>query len=211
MSRGGLGGWYHALEMEVGMRKGRRIIFEGAVSADGFIARRDGSVDWLERPQPKGNYGMGEFMSRVDTILWGRKTYDKGMEMGMGKNPWGFEKLKNYVFSRKPEGELMEGFAWVQEPIRSFSQKLRAQPGKDIWMMGGGEIAGAFLDEGEMDEFRLTMIPVFIGEGIPLLGARKRSVALQLRAIEKFADGVVRVTYAVERGTVKGEKKRREG
>ena len=104
-----------------------------------------------------------------------------------------------------------EGIEFVNEPVGEFAKRLRAQPGKDIWMMGGGEIAGAFLDEGEMDEFRLTMIPVFIGEGIPLLGARKRSVALQLRAIQKFADGVVRVTYAVERGTVKGEKRRGEG
>jgi dihydrofolate reductase len=188
------------------MKKGRKIIFEGAVSADGFIARRDGSVDWLERPQPKGNYGMGEFMSHIDTILWGRKTYDKGIEMGMGKNPWGFEKLKNYVFSRKPQGELMKGFAWVTEPIRSFAQKLRLQPGKDIWMMGGGEIAGAFLDEGEMDEFRLTVIPVFIGEGIPLLGPRRRLVALQLRGIKKFPDGVVCLTYGVEKKKGKREK-----
>jgi dihydrofolate reductase len=192
--------------LEALMKKQRRIIFEGAVSADGFIARRDGSVDWLERPRPKGNYGMGEFMSGIDTILWGHKTYDKGIELGMDKNPWGFEKLKNYVFSRKPQGDLMKGFVWVTESIGSFAQKLRMQPGKDIWMMGGGEIAGAFLDEGEMDEFRLTVIPVFIGEGIPLLGPRRRLVPLRLCGIKKFADGVVRATYEVQREKAKTKK-----
>ena len=61
----------------------RKIIVEIAISADGYIARPDGDVSWLDRPQPKGGYGLEAFVKTIDTILWGRKTYAKGIEFGM--------------------------------------------------------------------------------------------------------------------------------
>jgi hypothetical protein len=75
----------------------RRIIVYIATSADGFIARPDGAVDWLDRPRPKGNYGMGEFLRSIDTILWGRKTMSESASRG-GAGGFG-SALKNYVFS----------------------------------------------------------------------------------------------------------------
>ncbi len=83
------------------MKTPRKIIVHIATSADGYIARPDGDVAWLNRPRPKGNYGYLAFFKSVDTILWGYKTYAKGIEMGMEK---GFKaagfgpKIKNYVF-----------------------------------------------------------------------------------------------------------------
>ena len=82
----------------------RKIIVYIATSADGYIARRNGAVDWLDRPQIKGNYGMGEFYRSIDTVLWGRKTYDMALGLKAGGNA-GTEsdsKVKNYVFSRRP-------------------------------------------------------------------------------------------------------------
>ena len=79
----------------------RRIIAYIAISADGYIARPDGDVSWLDRPAPKGHYGIGAFMKSVDTILWGRKTYTRGIELGMKAGGYGL-KVKNYLFSRKP-------------------------------------------------------------------------------------------------------------
>ena len=64
------------------MKRRRKIIVYIATSADGYIARSDGGIDWLDRPRPKGNYGMGEFFSSIDTILWGRKTYDEALDRG---------------------------------------------------------------------------------------------------------------------------------
>jgi dihydrofolate reductase len=72
------------------MKKRRKIVVSIAMSTDGFIARPDGDVAWLDRPGQKGDYGMGEFFKTIDTILWGRKTYDKGIQMGMkstGRGP----------------------------------------------------------------------------------------------------------------------------
>jgi len=174
----------------------RKIIVHIAVSADGYIARPDGDVSWLDRPQPKGHYGMGAFMNSIDTILWGRKTYTKGIEMGMKSGDFG-PKVRNYLFSRRPQGPLLKGFELVREPIKPFAQRLRAQPGKDIWMMGGGEIIASFLDEGEIDEFRIHVIPVLIGEGIPLIQPRHRSIPLKLLSTKAFPDGVVHLKYRV--------------
>src|SRR5437870_1394347 len=109
------------------MKRRRKVIVEIATSADGYIARSDGDVAWLDRPQPKDHYGMGIFMKTIDTILWGRKTYIKGVEMGMKDGGFG-PKIKNYLFSRKPQGSLLQGFELVREPIKPFMQGLRAQP-----------------------------------------------------------------------------------
>jgi dihydrofolate reductase len=178
------------------MKSNRKIIVYIATSADGYIARPDGDVEWLNRPRPKGSYGMGEFFKSIDTILWGRKTYTKGIEMGMKAAGIG-PKIKNYVFSRQPQGSLEPGFEFVTESIKTFAQRLRAQRGKDIWMMGGGGIIASFLDEGEIDEFSIHVIPIFIGEGIPLIQPRHRSVPLKLLSTKKFPDGVVHLNYRV--------------
>src|SRR5215472_19259328 len=103
------------------MKKNRKIVVEVATSADGFIARPDGDVAWLDRPQPKGNYGMGEFFQSIDTILWGRKTYSKGIEMG-GMSAFG-PGIKNYVFSQHQQESLISGFEWVNEPVKAFAQR----------------------------------------------------------------------------------------
>jgi dihydrofolate reductase len=178
------------------MKKHRKVIVYIAISADGYIARPDGDVSWLDRPMPKGQYGMIAFGKSVDTILWGRKTYTKGIEMGMKDG--GFSpKIKNYVFSRTLQGKLLQGFERVNEPIKPFMRRLRSQPGKNIWMMGGGEIIGSFLDEEEIDEFSIHTIPILIGEGIPLIKPQHRSIPLKLLSTKKFSDGVVHLNYRV--------------
>jgi dihydrofolate reductase len=175
----------------------RKIIVYIATSADGYIARPDGGVEWLDRPRPKGNYGMGEFFKSIDTILWGRKTYEPALKMGY---PGGFEpKVKNYVFSTTMKGPAAPNVKFVNEPIGPFAQRLRAQPGKDIFMMGGGGIIASFLDVGEIDEFSIHVIPILIGEGIPLVQPRHRNVRLKLISTKTFPDGVVHLHYSVQK------------
>jgi dihydrofolate reductase len=180
----------------------RKIIVYIATSADGYIARPDGDVEWLNRRPDTVDYGMGDFYRTIDTILLGRRTYDwtlnyykkKGRTKGL------FDaKVANYVFSRTPPKRAASGVEFVTEPVKAFAQRLRATPGKHIWMMGGGGIIASFLDAGEIDEFDMHVIPVFIGEGIPLIAPRHRDVPLRLRLAKKYADGVVRLRYGVER------------
>lgn len=178
------------------MKRKRRIIVYIATSADGYIARPNGDVGWLDRPRPKGNYGMGEFLKTIDTILWGRKTYGKGIEMGMKAAGFG-KGIKNYVFSHRPQQSVEPGVEFINESIKTFAQRLRSQPGKNVWMMGGGGIIASFLDESEIDEVIIHVVPIFIGEGIALIEPRHRSVQLKLVSSRSYPDGVVRLHYLI--------------
>jgi dihydrofolate reductase len=177
----------------------RKIITYIAISADGYIARPDGDFSWLNRPRPKDNYGFDDFVNSIDAVLWGRKTYEIGLKFGAGKNLGMGSKVKNYVFSQNPPAERPEGIEFVKEPVKEFAKRLRAQAGKDIWMMGGAGIIGSFLDAGEIDEFSIHVVPIFIGEGIPLVQPRHRSIPLKLISTRSWDDGVVHLNYAVQR------------
>src|SRR5207253_3116827 len=182
----------------------RKIIVYIATSADGFIARKDGGIDWLDRPRTAGDYGIGKFYKSIDTILWGRKTYDLVLKFQKeGKDTPDMGDVKNYAFSRKPPKKVAAGFQFVKEPIKKFAKGLRARKGKDIWMMGGAGIIASFLDEREIDEFIIHVIPTFIGEGIPLIAPRHRTVPLKLLSSKSFPDGVVRLQYEVQREKAK--------
>jgi len=178
----------------------RKIIVNIATSADGYVARLDGNLDWLTgRPAPKGFYGLPEFERSTDAKILGRKTFDWSLRMGA---PFAGGAV-HYVFSRQsPPASVPAGVNFVTESIRAFAGRLRTQAGKNVWMMGGGEIIGSFLDEAAIDEFIITVVPTFIGEGIPLLAPRHREVALRLLRVQEFPDGVVQVHYEVQRSKV---------
>jgi dihydrofolate reductase len=184
------------------MKVRRKIIVYIATSADGYIARPDGDVEWLNRRPDNIDYGIKEFYPTIDTILWGRKTYDWLLDYykKRRKTKGLFDtKVANYVFSRKPPKRPAAGVEFVSGSVKAFAQRLRATPGKQIWMMGGAGLIASFLDAGEIDEFDIHVIPVFIGAGIPLVAPRHRDVPLRLRSCQKFPDGVVRLRYDVER------------
>jgi dihydrofolate reductase len=176
--------------------KRRKVIVHIATSADGFIARPDGDLEWLtSRPAPEGFYGMDAFMRSVDTKVIGRKTYEVSRRMGAQFD----SKDRSIVFSRhSPPADAPAGVEFVNDAIGPFVSRLREQPGKDIWLMGGGEIIASFLDEQAIDEFIISVTPVFIGEGVPLIAPRHRHVPLELRSVERFEDGLVQLHYRVE-------------
>jgi dihydrofolate reductase len=172
----------------------RKIIVHIATSADGYIARPDGDIEWLtSRPAPQGFYGMEAFMKTVDTRVLGRKTYDVSLEMGATFS----SRDRTIVFSRHPPAKAPSGVEFVNEAIGPFVSRLRERPGKDIWLMGGGGIIASFLDAQAIDEFVVSVVPVFIGEGIPLIAPRHRRVPLELRSVERFDDGLVQLHYLV--------------
>ena len=178
----------------------RKIIVNIATSADGFIARPDGDLDWLtNRRAPKGFYGLPEFARSVDAKILGRKTFDLSLKMGAS---FGKEET-HYVFSRRPPASVPAGVEFVTQSIGAFAERVRNEAGKNVWMMGGGGIIGAFLDEGAIDEFIVTVIPTFIGEGIPLIAPRHLDVPLRLVSARPFSDGVVQLHYEVKQSNVR--------
>jgi dihydrofolate reductase len=179
------------------MTKRRKIIVHIATSADGYIARSDGDLEWLtSRPAPEGFYGMNAFMKSIDTKILGRKTYEVSLRMGARFD----SKSRHIVFSRHPSpADAPSSVEFVNDAIGPFVSRLREQPGRDIWLMGGGEIIASFLDEQAIDEFVISVTPVFIGEGIPLIARRHRHVPLDLHSTERFDDGLVQLHYRVQK------------
>jgi dihydrofolate reductase len=175
--------------------KPRRVIVHIAASADGYIAGPGGELEWLtSRPAPKGFYGIEAFVKTVDTNLFGRKTYDATLGLGAKFDP----KNPTYVFSRRePPTDAPRGVEFVSGDIGEFVRHLRERPGKDVWLMGGGELIASFLDAGAIDEFVVSVVPVFLGDGIPLIARRRRHVALDLLSVDRFEDGLVQLRYRV--------------
>ncbi len=173
----------------------RKIIAYLATSVDGFIARPNGDVDWLDRPRPPGNYGMSAFMRSVDTKVMGRATYDVGKKLG----PPPRTSSKSIILSRTLAPNSVEGYVVEKGDVRSLANRWRKESGKDIWLMGGAHVFGEFLDAGELDELIIHVVPVLIGTGIPLLDSKRRTSQLELVSTKKFSDGVVRLQYAVKK------------
>jgi dihydrofolate reductase len=174
----------------------RKVIVHIAASADGYIARADGDLEWLtSRPTPAGFYGMNAFMKTIDTKVLGRKTFEASLKLGAK-----FDTAdRTIVFSlQAPPPGVPRSVEFVSEAIGKFVTRLRSQPGKDIWLMGGGEIISAFLDAKAIDEFVISVVPVFIGEGIPLIARKHRHIPLELISSERFPDGLVQIRYKVQ-------------
>lgn len=134
-------------------------------------------------------------MKSIDTMLLGRKTYEVSLRLGAKFD----STSRSIVFSRHaPPADIPSGVEFVSGPIGPFVSGLREQPGKDIWLMGGGELIASFLDERAIDEFVLSVVPVFIGDGIPLIARRQRYVPLDLHSVERFDDGLIQLRYRVQ-------------
>jgi dihydrofolate reductase len=173
----------------------RNVVVHIAASADGYIARPDGDIEWLTaRRAPKGYYGMDAFVRSIDTKVLGRRTYEASVRLGAKFD----SKTRYFVFSRgAPPADAPSAVEFVNGEIGPFVAHLREHPGKNIWLMGGGDVIASFLDAGAIDEFVVSVVPVFIGDGIPLIARRHRHVPLELQSSERFEDGVVQLHYRV--------------
>ena len=152
----------------------RRIILNIACSLDGYIAREDGSIDWL--PTDGGDFGMKKFMNSIDTVLLGRTTYEQILTFDCD---YPYANKKSYVFSRNSGTENKNNVEFVSDMI-GFSKKLVESPGKDIWLVGGGEIISVFLKAGLIDEVILSMVPIVIGSGIPLFKNTSKDIKFEI-------------------------------
>ena len=178
------------------MSHSRKVIVHIAASADGYIARSDGDLEWLtSRPAPPGFYGMNAFMKSIDTLILGRNTYEASLRLGAKFD----DGNRTIVFTRRgPPADAPPSVEFLSADINSFVRHLREEPGRNIWLMGGGKLIAAFLDAGVIDEFVVSVVPVFIGDGIPLIARRHRLESLRLRSAEPFDDGLVQLHYEVQ-------------
>jgi len=172
----------------------RKVIYYLAASLDGFIARNDGSVDWLKMEDLKEAADeFMEFASSVDTVLYGRKTFEKGLELDAAGDS--FAGSTNYVFSRTPGKEDPPNAKYVDEHPADFVKKLKHAGGKNIWLMGGGELAATLLDAGLIDEIIISIQPVILGKGIPIFNNSAEFAGLESADVKQRKSGSIQVTY----------------
>ena len=174
----------------------RKVTFGGAPSLDNFFAREDGGVDWLMWSDEAAEI-MGDYWKTIDTVVMGRKTYEAALEMTKGKsNP--YPGIKSYVFSRtlKPRKRPVE---IISGDAVAFVRKLKKQAGKDICVMGGGELAHSLLEARLIDEIGFNIHPVLLGSGTPLFHPMKRQIDLELLDCRRFQNGCVYVMYRVKK------------
>jgi dihydrofolate reductase len=168
----------------------RKVVLGLGISLDGYIARPDGAVDFLFMPK---DYSMGPFFKTIDVAVMGRKTLDVGIEMSGGKfNNYG---LKCYVFSRSQTAGERDGYEITNETPAALIAELRKSPGKNIWMMGGGELARDFLKADLIDEMEIGVVPVLIGEGIPIFPAGFPQRGFKLVENKAYSKGLLVLKY----------------
>ncbi|NJL11939.1 MAG: dihydrofolate reductase [Microscillaceae bacterium] len=169
----------------------RKVQLYIAATLDGYIARLNGQVDFLETiPAPESapaDYGYADFYALTDTTLMGYETYKFIVESG---HAFPYPDKQNFVFSRhsrpaSPDVEFVKGDALA------FVQKLKAQEGQNIWLVGGGQINALLLNAGLIDEILLTLFPVVLGAGIPLFASNVKESFLSTQSVERYSNGVL--------------------
>ena len=174
----------------------RKVTFGGAISLDNFLARADHSVDWLMWCDEAAAV-TAEYWKTIDTILMGRKTYEVALRLGGEAAPRSRGK-HTYVFSRTLPSESHGELTIVSGDAAAFVDGLKRQPGKDICLMGGGELAASLFEARLIDEIRFSMHPVLLGAGIPLYHPMSRQNDLELLDVKIFKNGCVLASYRVK-------------
>ncbi|RDV15637.1 dihydrofolate reductase [Pontibacter diazotrophicus] len=171
----------------------RKIVLYIAASLDGYIARSNGSTAWLhdETYTIKGeDFGYSEFLQTFDTTLMGHSTYKVVLGFDM---PFPYPDKENYVFSRSSGHTDTEYVQFISTDAVEFVQKLKQKPGKDIWLIGGGQLNTLLLNHNLIDEIILTYVPRVLGEGIPLFAPGAQEKKLKVRSSKSYDNGFVQV------------------
>ncbi len=171
------------------------VVLYTAVTIDGYIARKNNSLDWLyglENPN-QIDHGYFEFLSGVDTIVMGRKTYEEILGFNI---PWPYEAQKTYVVSTQETYKVSTPNTKLLGKLDTETvENLRGESKKNIWIVGGGELVTSLLNLGAVDTMILTLIPILLGEGIPLFPNSPKETQFTLVESTPFETGAVNLTY----------------
>jgi dihydrofolate reductase len=183
----------------------RIVTYGGAVSLDGFLAGVGDSIDWLHHSKDAQQI-IADYWKQIDTILWGRKTYDVVIALNKAKRKASKKAkrrtskkpaIRNYVFSRTLKAIDDPAFELISSDAVEFVRNLKRQPGKEICLMGGGELAQSLLAAGLVDQIGLNIHPILLGSGIPTFRDPGHRVKLKLTECRPIAGGCVFATYEV--------------
>lgn len=169
------------------MNRSRKIVLFIAISIDGYIARPDGDISWLDEVQGEGDNGYSEFIQSVDTVVMGKKTYDDVLKLTNNQYP--YEGKTSYIFTRK-ETSTNLNLVFTNENPAAFAEKLKSEEGSDIWLVGGADLLDSFMKEKLVDEYIITTAPIILGDGIPLFKANNPEIKLNLKSTRQYGEFV---------------------
>ena len=165
----------------------RKVILNLAVTLDGYIEGPNGEYDWCYTDQ---DYGMTDFMKRTDAIFFGRRSYE--VLVGAEKNP--YPEKKKYVFSKTMKSAAVDtqiiGDNFIKEVMM-----IKNQPGKDIWLFGGANLAASLMNAQLVDELQLSIHPILLGKGKPLFHGLKERTKFALIETKTYSTGLIQVLY----------------
>ncbi len=163
-----------------------------AISLDGRIARADGSFDWLEG-HPAEAFGFEAFMAEVDAILMGRASYEALRATG----DWPYPGLPTTVVTSSPLDAAPPGVEPRSGPLQATAAEIEARQPRRIWAFGGGQLLRGLIEAGRLDVLEMAVIPIVLGEGIPLFPAGTPETRLTLRRSEPKPGGALHLVYGV--------------
>ncbi len=167
----------------------RKVVLFIATSLDGFIAGKDGNIDWLFTD---GDFGYSEFYKSIDTTLMGHNTYKDVLQFGTFPYP----DKRNYVFTRKVREPDKNPVTFITGSVSEFVLGLKNEKGKNIWLVGGGQINSILLNANLIDQMIISIHPIVLGEGIPLFKNEYLSkLQFHLEHHKVFDRGLVQLTY----------------
>lgn len=181
----------------------RKILLDLAVTLDGFIEGKNGEIDWCIMEE---EMNFKHFLDEVDAIFFGRRSFDawKAFEPLEGSSEEDLEMMEtikikdHFVFSRTMK-EDPENITVIRDNIAEEVNALKNRPGKDIWLYGGSNLITTFMNLGLVDELRLSVHPVLLGEGKPLFIDLNERVELELIKTNTYPSGVVQLIYHIRR------------
>jgi dihydrofolate reductase len=178
----------------------RTVTYGAACSLDGFIAGPDSAIDWLHYSNDVTDI-MAEYFKSIDTMLFGRKTWEFAQAMAAGGSPppdEAFTGIQTYVFSRRLDRMPDPRARLVRDDAADFVRDLKKQPGRGICVMGGGELARSLFEADLIDEVGLNIHPVLLGGGTPMFPAPGPRVSLTLLESRVLAGGCVLANFKVQ-------------
>ena len=172
----------------------RNVILGFGISLDGYVARRNGAMDYLVIDK-EGEALMADFFAKIDTNIMGRKTAAATAEMRKSGEIPEMPGISNYVFSRRWKPGKRDGFEVVNGSLTAFVKKLKSRPGKDIYLGGGGQLCRSFLKEDLIDELYIGLGPVLLGDGIPGFPGKFPQRDFKLTECKSYSNGSVGLRY----------------
>jgi dihydrofolate reductase len=174
-------------------------------SLDGFIARKDGSVDWLETSD---DFGGGDtldpasveaFLSTIDCYVVGSRTYETALSFEAKGLGWSYGEKATFVLTRRELPRTRKSVEFYSGDLTEFVNGRLRPAFRSIWFVGGGLVSGECLRLGLADEVRYSIIPVLIGDGIPFFEKLDKDIALHLAEVKAYKNGMVALRYEVRR------------